>query len=183
MNTYLPITILNYLILMQKYVSTKDETRPALQGLKLEVTDDTLKAVATDGHIMLIREFFITVDMASSLVLFNEQVIKFHDTKKIKPNDKREFSELFHTVNREYPNYKAVIPKTPTDCDKNEYFAINPMQLYRLAKALGSTDKEPVIFDFYGVKSRACIEIKTKELAPNIKNTILIMPVITARMK
>ena len=117
------------LIELTQFSMAQQDVRYYLNGLMLEISNDSLKAVATDGHRLAISEVPTDIEISESrqIIIPRKGVIELarllEDTEaqiRIQVGDnhiKVDFPDISFTsklIDGKFPDYQQVIPSSPT---------------------------------------------------------------------
>ncbi|HOJ17220.1 MAG TPA: DNA polymerase III subunit beta [Ignavibacteriaceae bacterium] len=115
---------LKKLIDMTSFAVSKDNIRPAMQGMLLELSPDGLKVVTTDGHRLVKHlsknfefeelEQYIIPERANSIIpkIVSDEKVNMYLEKSHLQIDVDNISLIIRLIEQSYPDYNAVIPQT-----------------------------------------------------------------------
>jgi len=113
---------LKYAFEKTSFAMSKEEMRPAMMGTLLELTDDGLRFVTTDGHRLVnllkknvsitIRDQFIVPERAVSVLLkiLDEKDVSVYLSKTHVSFTLDDMELITRLIGQKYPDYNSVIP-------------------------------------------------------------------------
>lgn len=117
-------SLLKKLIDLTSFAISKENMRPAMQGMLLELSPDGLKVVATDGHRLVKHlstgfefeelEQYVIPERAISIIpkIVTDEKINIYLDKAHLQVDVDNISLIIRLIEQSYPDYNAVIPLT-----------------------------------------------------------------------
>ena len=163
---------------ISKEFSHKQHSRYNINGVRVECNANSLKAIATNGHILSVLEcnnFENTNNLPSGNYTITLDAIKTIE-KVLKADANADISKYIQKVDADFPAHERVMPKHFKLENESVYF--EPDYLVILSKACQSFLKafkctdEAVKITFFGATAPALYEMKGE----NYKLTCVIMP-------
>lgn len=117
-------SLLKKLIDLTSFAISKENMRPAMQGMLLELSPDGLKVVTTDGHRLVKHlsgsfefeelEQYVIPERAISIIpkIVTDEKINVYLDKSHLQIDVDNISLVIRLIEQSYPDYNAVIPLT-----------------------------------------------------------------------
>ena len=183
-------TIINY-----SHLSSKDETRPQLNAVAIELQKDHINLIATNGHVMIYSKHDIESNEHRNLLFPNNKAksldvfLKYHrhedtfnfryltvdSSFSISTNDGNDYV-VYRSIQREFPNWRRIVPQLKREM-LNICFDADFITLARKAITGTKKVKQAVRFNFtlagQWKPMRAVCEYN------DIEHNILLMPVRT----